>query len=123
MQKLGSEIISEIKWEMQNLLEETIHDIKNDQLTQREFGYFFQQQQNEIWDNRLQINYQSKDYSTESNKNKKNQLPDKIFIPRESYLTHLLNVPHMRCIYNIFFAILLILTVHTFVQDYFIEGR
>uniref|UniRef100_T1GGP7 Uncharacterized protein n=1 Tax=Megaselia scalaris TaxID=36166 RepID=T1GGP7_MEGSC len=54
---------------------------------------------------------------------KKKKLPDKVFVPRESYLTCLLEVDHMKSIYHVFVAVLLILLLNVAANDYFEEGR
>ncbi|KAL7744283.1 hypothetical protein ACLKA6_001681 [Drosophila palustris] len=51
------------------------------------------------------------------------QLPDKVFVARESYLTALLQVEHMRTIYHIFNIILVMLLLNVVCHDYFVEGR
>jgi len=51
------------------------------------------------------------------------QLPDKVFVARESYLTALLQVEHMRTIYHIFYIILVMLLLNVVCHDYFAEGR
>ncbi|XP_059225510.1 sterol O-acyltransferase 1 [Stomoxys calcitrans] len=49
-------------------------------------------------------------------------LPDKIFITRESYLTALLEVDHMKTIYHIFYIIFLIFLLNNITHDYFVNG-
>ncbi|XP_017874979.1 PREDICTED: sterol O-acyltransferase 1 [Drosophila arizonae] len=51
------------------------------------------------------------------------QLPDKVFVARESYLTALLQVEHMRTIYHIFSIILVMFLMNVIFYDYFVEGR
>ncbi|KAH8359611.1 hypothetical protein KR093_007803, partial [Drosophila rubida] len=51
------------------------------------------------------------------------QLPDKVFVARESYLTALLQVEHMRTIYHIFYIILVMFLLNVVCYDYFVEGR
>lgn len=50
------------------------------------------------------------------------QLPDKVFVTRESYLTALLQVEHMRTIYHIFYIILVMFLLNNICYDYFFEG-
>ncbi|XP_075165430.1 sterol O-acyltransferase 1 [Haematobia irritans] len=49
-------------------------------------------------------------------------LPDKIFLARESYLTALLEVDHMKTIYHIFYIIFLIFLLNNITYDYFVKG-
>ncbi|XP_001359810.2 sterol O-acyltransferase 1 [Drosophila pseudoobscura] len=51
------------------------------------------------------------------------QLPDKVFVARESYLTTLLQVEHMRTIYHIFYIILIMFLLNVIFYDYFVKGR
>lgn len=48
---------------------------------------------------------------------KDGELPDKQFIPRRSVLTELLDISHIRSIYHIFVAILIVFSLHTIVKD------
>lgn len=54
---------------------------------------------------------------------RRRQLPDKVFVARESYLTALLQVEHMRTIYHIFSIILVMFLMNVIFYDYFVEGR
>lgn len=47
----------------------------------------------------------------------------KVFIPRQSLLTELLEVNHIKTIYNIFVALLILLIFNTVVYDYIDTGR
>ena len=47
----------------------------------------------------------------------------KVFKPRQSVLTGLLEVSHIRTIYNIFVAILIVFSLNTLVYDYIEHGR
>ncbi|EDW68201.1 sterol O-acyltransferase 1 [Drosophila virilis] len=51
------------------------------------------------------------------------QLPDKVFLTRESYLTALLQVEHMRTIYHIFSIILVMFLLNAICYDYFVDGH
>lgn len=53
---------------------------------------------------------------------RRRQLPDKVFVTRESYLTALLQVEHMRTIYHIFYIILVMFLLNNICYDYFVEG-
>lgn len=55
-------------------------------------------------------------------KQQRRQLPDKVFVTRESYLTALLQVEHMRTIYHIFYIILVMFLLNNICYDYFVEG-
>ncbi|EDV92909.1 sterol O-acyltransferase 1 [Drosophila grimshawi] len=54
---------------------------------------------------------------------RRRQLPDKVFVTRESYLTALLQVEHMRTIYHIFGIILVMFLLNVICYDYFVEGN
>ncbi|ALC47858.1 CG8112 [Drosophila busckii] len=71
----------------------------------------------------------SKQHNNEKEKQQQQQkqqrrgLPDKVFAFRESYLTALLQVEHMRTIYNIFYTILVLFFLNVICYDYFVEGH
>ncbi|XP_014678013.1 PREDICTED: sterol O-acyltransferase 1-like isoform X2 [Priapulus caudatus] len=58
-----------------------------------------------------------------SQKKTPGELPDKVFVTRESLLTELLEVSHVRSIYHVFVAILILFTLNTLIQDYLDTGR
>ncbi|XP_069110703.1 sterol O-acyltransferase 1-like isoform X2 [Argopecten irradians] len=53
----------------------------------------------------------------------KGELPDKAFHMRRSMLTELFEINHIRTIYHIFVAILIVFSLNTFVYDLVNEGR
>ncbi|XP_033762380.1 sterol O-acyltransferase 1-like isoform X2 [Pecten maximus] len=56
-------------------------------------------------------------------KRHKGDLPDKVFHMRRSMLTELFEINHIRTIYHIFVAILIVFSLNTFVYDLVNEGR
>lgn len=56
-------------------------------------------------------------------KKKHYALPDKIFINRESFLTALLEVDHMKTIYHIFYIIFLVFLLNNITYEYLVKGR
>ncbi|CAE1295207.1 SOAT [Acanthosepion pharaonis] len=56
-------------------------------------------------------------------KRKDGELPDKVFVNRRSVLTELLEISHIRTIYHIFVAILLVFSLNTIVYDIIDKGR
>ncbi|XP_074659023.1 sterol O-acyltransferase 1-like isoform X1 [Tubulanus polymorphus] len=53
---------------------------------------------------------------------KNGELPDKEFVSRQSILTELLEIDHIRTIYHIFVAILIVFSLNTVVYDIFENG-
>ncbi|XP_005184471.1 sterol O-acyltransferase 1 isoform X2 [Musca domestica] len=61
--------------------------------------------------------------STHSRKKRRlRTLPDKVFRSRESYLTALLEVDHMKTIYHIFYIIFIVFLLNNVTYDYFVNG-
>ncbi|ESP01933.1 hypothetical protein LOTGIDRAFT_172306 [Lottia gigantea] len=56
-------------------------------------------------------------------KRKNGELPDKIFVNRRSVLSELFEVNHIRTIYHIFVAILIVFSLNTFIHDWIHTGR
>lgn len=50
-------------------------------------------------------------------------LPDKVFITRESFLTALLEVDHMKTIYHIFYIIFIVFLLNNISYEYLVKGR
>lgn len=51
------------------------------------------------------------------------KLPDKVFVARNSLLTDLFEVKHIKTIYHIFLVILIIMFLNTVVHDFVDRGR
>lgn len=51
------------------------------------------------------------------------ELPEKVFIMRESFLTALLEVDHMKTIYHIFYIIFLVFLLNNISYEYLVNGR
>ncbi|XP_046811239.1 sterol O-acyltransferase 1-like [Lucilia cuprina] len=58
-----------------------------------------------------------------SKSKKYNALPEKIFVTRESFLTALLEVDHMKTIYHIFYIIFLVFLLNNITYEYLVKGR
>ncbi|KAM7342435.1 sterol O-acyltransferase 1-like [Cochliomyia hominivorax] len=50
------------------------------------------------------------------------KLPDKLFVMRESFLTALLEVDHMKTIYHIFYIIFLVFLLNNITYEYLVKG-
>ncbi|KAK3743073.1 hypothetical protein RRG08_063938 [Elysia crispata] len=55
-------------------------------------------------------------------KKKKGELPDKVFVTRRSVLTELFEISHIRTIYHIFVAILIVFSLNTILYDVLEKG-
>lgn len=62
-------------------------------------------------------------YNNRMKSQKSGDLPDKIFVVRESILTELFQIKHFHTIYNIFIAVLIILFLNTAVYDIVASGK
>ena len=51
------------------------------------------------------------------------ELPEKVFVMRESFLTALLEVNHMKTIYHIFYIIFLVFLLNNISYEYLVNGR
>lgn len=61
--------------------------------------------------------------SMRSKKKLLRSFPEKVFRTRESYLTALLEVDHMKTIYHIFYIIFMIFCLNNITYDYLVNGR
>lgn len=129
LQTFQAKIMEDVEKKMDVMLEELVQEIRQYEMQTNEFKNF--RQHHELWSNRLTTQMEVFDSTTKTvisevkstpEKTKK-KLPDKVFVPRESYLTCLLEVDHMKSIYNLFMAILVLLLLNLSANDYFKEGR
>ncbi|XP_050326015.1 sterol O-acyltransferase 1 [Bactrocera neohumeralis] len=143
LQHLQDSLLKDFKKCMNEEIENVVQELRQHELQLNEFRGFAKSQHTNTWSNRIAVTEdaqtangnvpteKSKEINAESKDNKlagkyKKQprpLPDKVFKIRESYLTALLEVDHMRTIYHIFVAILLMLLIQSISYDYLAEGR
>lgn len=144
LRNLQDILLQDFKKRINEEIENVVQELRQHELQLKEFRGFSKSQTSNTWSNRIAVtenrqigngNVPTTRYeeisNTRANNNKesgkhKNQprpLPDKVFIMRESYLTALLEVDHMRTIYHIFVAILLMLLLQSISYDYLAEGR
>ncbi|XP_056007870.1 sterol O-acyltransferase 1-like isoform X2 [Ostrea edulis] len=71
----------------------------------------------------LSNNVSFSDLHSSKKKRKDGELPDKVFMPRNSVLTDLFKVKDVKTIYHIFVAILIVFSLNTVVYDLINEGR
>ncbi|XP_037944906.1 sterol O-acyltransferase 1-like [Teleopsis dalmanni] len=144
LEQFQDNIVKDIEKRISSIRDEIMQQIRQRDLQINEFKHFAQspierRQHSTTWSNRtlkesdrhvtdstLDRNVvdsaQSKrDCSTKNTT--KRMLPDKIFVTRESYLTALLEVDHMKAIYHIFYIILFVFFMNSICHDYFVEGR
>lgn len=120
-----------------------MQELRQHELQLNEFRGFANSQNTNTWSNRIavtddtqtangnvpterceEINSKRTDNKLSGeHKKQPRPLPHKVFIMRESYLTALLEVDHMRTIYHIFVAILVMLLIQSISYDYLAEGR
>ncbi|XP_037895967.1 sterol O-acyltransferase 1 [Glossina fuscipes] len=139
-------ILKDVQKHVKNCLDEVMQELRQQHVQSQEFANFAQaehQQKTGIWTNRQMgtiaaaTTNTSKENPVVDHNNKDKQhiqetinnvgktirhLPDKIFTTRESYLTALLKVDHMKTIYHIFYAIFTVFLLNTIVQDYLAKG-
>lgn len=129
LQAFQAKIMQDVEQKMDVMLEELVQEIRQYEMQSNEFKNF--RQHHELWSNRLTTQMEVVDSATKTVTSEeksitekfKKKLPDKVFVPRESYLTCLLEVDHMKSIYNLFLAIMLLLLLNLSANDYFKEGR
>ncbi|XP_060561180.1 sterol O-acyltransferase 1-like [Ruditapes philippinarum] len=61
-------------------------------------------------------------YNNEQKKKERGELPDKEFVARRSVLTDLFEISHIRSIYHVFVAILIIFSINTILMDIVEKG-
>ncbi|XP_055840241.1 sterol O-acyltransferase 1-like isoform X2 [Episyrphus balteatus] len=121
-------IIKDVDRKLTTMIEEVLQDLRLKDLQDQEFNNFAKRKNNNLtWSNRLPKKQQSQTENAEikdsSPAKQKRTLPDKVFVVRESYLTALLEVDHMKSIYNIFFIILTVFLLNSVCYDYFVLGK
>ncbi|XP_053966717.1 sterol O-acyltransferase 1 [Anastrepha ludens] len=143
LQSLQNVLLEDFKKRLDEEFEGVVQELRKHELQLNEFKGFAKPQNGSTWSNRILATEASNHSPTDSktilssktenssaenkqpgkHKKQPRPLPEKVFVVRESYLTALLDVDHMRTIYHIFGAMLLILLLHSISYDYFTEGR
>ncbi|KAL5287863.1 SOAT1 family protein [Megaselia abdita] len=135
LQTFQTKVMEDVQKKMDVMFEELVQEVRQYEMQSNEFKNF--RQHHELWSNRLTNQMEVVDSTTktvtsevkerktetEEHDKSKKKLPDKVFVPRESYLTCLLEVDHMKAIYHVFVAVLLLLLLNVSANDYFEEGR
>lgn len=129
LQSFQTKVMEDVQKKMDVMFEELVQEIRQYEMQSNEFKNF--RQHHELWSNRLTSQMEVVDSTTKTlrkevksdDEKSKKKLPDKVFVPRESYLTCLLEVDHMKSIYHVFVAVLLLLLLNVSANDYFAEGR
>ncbi|XP_017058475.1 sterol O-acyltransferase 1 [Drosophila ficusphila] len=141
LQKFQSKMLQDFEQRLSCMVEDVLQDLRQRELRAHEFPNFERSDRKSTWHNRVTKQTQS-DVSDSPNghandtesrpplqaeksgqKQRRRQLPEKVFVARESYLTALLQVEHMRTIYHIFYIILVMFLLNVICHDYFVEGR
>lgn len=128
LESVQNSIIKDVDRKLTTMIEEVLQDLRQKELQAHEFNNFVQRSNNNLtWSNRLPQETRPQNEQEVVNHTttvkRKRALPDKVFIARESYLTALLEVEHMKSIYNIFFIILTVFLLNSVCYDYFVLGR
>ncbi|XP_037707603.1 sterol O-acyltransferase 1 [Drosophila subpulchrella] len=141
LQKFQSNMLTDFEQRLSCMVEDVLQDLRQRELRAHEFPNFERSDRKSTWHNRV-TSQAPADVSDSPNghangtsprpplqaqksgqKQRQRQLPEKVFVARESYLTALLQVEHMRTIYHIFYIILVMFLLNVICHDYFVEGR
>ncbi|XP_017090461.2 sterol O-acyltransferase 1 [Drosophila bipectinata] len=140
LQKFQSKMLYDFEQRLSCTVEDVLRDLRQRELRDHEFPNFDRSDPKSTWNNRVtsksvpdvsdspngNANGSSTSptqHTAENPRPKKRTLPEKVFVARESYLTALLQVEHMRTIYHIFYIILVMFLLNVIFYDYFVEGR
>ncbi|KAH8312671.1 hypothetical protein KR044_012118, partial [Drosophila immigrans] len=149
LQKFQSKMLADFDQRISCMIEDVLQDMRQQELRAHEFRHFDNHKDRansstSTWHNRKPKATAAADVKDSPNwpadvqnetrpaqpkqpeskqPKKRRQLPDKVFVARESYLTALLQVEHMRTIYHIFYIILVMFLLNVVCYDYFVEGR
>lgn len=121
-------IINDVNRNLTTMVEEVLQNIRQKNLQTQEFHNFVKRSNNNlIWSNRLpqetRENSENVSVRNDTELKERKPLPNKVFVVRESYLTALLEVDHMKSIYNIFFIILTVFLLNSVCHDFFVHRR
>jgi len=140
LQKFQSKMLTDFEQRLSCMVEDVLQDLRQRELRAHEFPNFERSDRKSTWHNRV-TSQAPADVSDSTNghangthprppiqsetsaRKQRRQLPEKVFVARESYLTALLQVEHMRTIYHIFYIILVMFLLNVICYDYFVDGR
>ncbi|KAH8374560.1 hypothetical protein KR200_001137 [Drosophila serrata] len=143
LQKFQSKMLQDFDQRLSCMVEDVLQDLRQQELRAHEFPNFGRSNVKSTWHNRVTSTVPA-DVSDSPNghanggattatapaqqsekpgQKQRRQLPEKVFVARESYLTALLQVEHMRTIYHIFYIILIMFLLNVICHDYFVDGR
>ncbi|KAH8369348.1 hypothetical protein KR009_008834 [Drosophila setifemur] len=142
LQKFQSKMLNDFDQRLSCMVEDVLQDLRQRELRSHEFPNFERSDPKSTWHNRvssqspadvsdsanghangLNSTPTAQNASEKPSQKKRRQLPEKVFVSRESYLTALLQVEHMRTIYHIFYIILVMSLLNVIFYDYFVDGR
>ncbi|XP_063421344.1 sterol O-acyltransferase 1-like isoform X1 [Mytilus trossulus] len=113
-QALQKDIKEKLTDELDTLFEQFINDVEQyERLEEQNQNYVFKRSISTRCQTNLKDKYRKKN----------GELPDKVFLPRRSVLTELFEISHIKTIYHMFVAILIVFCLNTFVYDIVHEGR
>lgn len=104
-------IFSELQEQMQEIRQDILELVNN------RMNDMVSEVANRIASNELKDLVDSDKYSNRTKSTRENTLPTKQFLQRNSLLTDLYEIKHIRTLYNLFVATLIILLIHTAVYD------
>ncbi|XP_059159353.1 sterol O-acyltransferase 1-like isoform X2 [Physella acuta] len=70
----------------------------------------------------IEVGEETSELTSTQKKGRKQDLPDKLFVTRRSVLTELFEISHIRTIYHIFVAILIVFSLNTILYDVLEKG-
>ncbi|KAF4516835.1 hypothetical protein B566_EDAN006229 [Ephemera danica] len=105
---MQSKFLEEMDEKMSEVVSELLKEVETSELVNDSQRYLFEDSQK--YENRIKSE-------------KAGVLPDKQFLARNSLLTDLFEIKHIRTIYHIFIAILIILFLNTVIYDLVDTGR
>ncbi|KAH8280985.1 hypothetical protein KR054_006385 [Drosophila jambulina] len=143
LQKFQSKMLQDFDQRLSCMVEDVLQDLRQQELRAHEFPNFGRSDPKSTWHNRVSSTAPADvsdspnghanggattttapaHKSEKSGQKQRRQLPEKVFVARESYLTALLQVEHMRTIYHIFYIILIMFLLNVICHDYFVDGR
>uniref|UniRef100_A0A1A9W6X0 O-acyltransferase n=1 Tax=Glossina brevipalpis TaxID=37001 RepID=A0A1A9W6X0_9MUSC len=145
LEQIQAVILKDIQKQVTDFGDEVMQELRKQKLQNQEFPNFAQPQQqktNTLAYRQMKTNKTARTTvkqnitMTGDHKNKEQHmqetikndnktvrdLSDKVFTIRESYLTTLLEVDHMKTIYHIFYAIFTVFLLNTIIHDYLVKG-
>ncbi|XP_061387644.1 sterol O-acyltransferase 1 [Musca vetustissima] len=147
LEAFQANMLRDVQKRMSGMIDEVMQELRQQELQAHEFRNFAKtqmQQQSNTWSNRVHLTSNTSNEpcerstantstchgagdehqyaTTDENKRSLRTLPEKVFRNRESYLTALLEVDHMKTIYHIFYIIFLVFLLNNITYDYFVNG-